>query len=134
MQSKHQSFRRWNWNSENSEDVLLLFKWKSHIRTTGKLLHVKRLYNYVSSFWKQIWQRKESWKKLLLTGTLALLPVDSSAATSIAYKLVMLLIKRRNVLVKVSFPFNFLSKRSRWEERKNRKNPIIMLVHTRARF
>ena len=42
-------------------------------------------------------------KRLLLKGTLnTLLPVDSSAATSIAYKLVMLLIKRRNFLAKQS--------------------------------
>ena len=42
-------------------------------------------------------------KQLLLTCTLnTLLPLDSSAATSIAYKLVVLLIKRRNFLVKLS--------------------------------
>ena len=45
---------------------------------------------------------KRSMEKQLLTGILnTLLPVDSSA-TSITYKLVMLLIKRRNFLVKKS--------------------------------
>ena len=42
-------------------------------------------------------------KQLLLTGTLnTLLPVYSSAATSIAYKLAMLVIKKRDFLVKQS--------------------------------
>ena len=42
-------------------------------------------------------------KQLLLTGTLnTLVPVDSSPATSITYKLVMLSIKRRNFLLKQS--------------------------------
>ena len=42
-------------------------------------------------------------KQLLLTCTLnTLLPLDSSAATGITYKLVVLLIKRRNFLVKQS--------------------------------
>ena len=42
-------------------------------------------------------------KQLLLTGTLnTLVPVDSSPATSITYKLVMLSIKRRNFLPKES--------------------------------
>ena len=42
-------------------------------------------------------------KQLLLTDTLKTLrPVDSSAATSTAYKLVTLMIKRRNFLVKQS--------------------------------
>ena len=46
-------------------------------------------------------REKKHGKQLLLTGTLnTLLPVASSAATSVAYKLVMLLIKRRNFLVK----------------------------------
>ena len=46
-------------------------------------------------------EKRSMEKQFLLTGTLnTLLPVDSSAATSIAYKLVMLLIKRRNFLAK----------------------------------
>ena len=41
-------------------------------------------------------EKRSMEKQSLLTGTLNILgPVDSSAATSIAYKLVMLLIKRR---------------------------------------
>ena len=48
-------------------------------------------------------EKRSMEKQFLLTGTLnTLLPVDSSAATSIAYKLVMLLIKRRNFLAKQS--------------------------------
>ena len=83
---------------------LFLFTWKIHIRMGGKLLYVIPLYNYVSSFWKQIIPEKRSMgKQLLLTCTLnTLLPLDSSATTSIAYKLVVLLIKRRNFLVKQS--------------------------------
>ena len=48
-------------------------------------------------------EKRSKEKQLLLTGRLnTLVPIDSSAATSIAYKLVMLLIKRRNFLVKQS--------------------------------
>ena len=48
-------------------------------------------------------EKRSMEKQLLLTDALKILrPVDSSAATSIAYKLVMLLIKRRNFLVKQS--------------------------------
>ena len=48
-------------------------------------------------------EKRSTEKQLLLAGTLnTLVPIDSSAATSIAYKLVMLLIKRRNFLAKQS--------------------------------
>ena len=40
--------------------------------------------------------------QLLLTGTLNILPPAVSSATTITYKLIMLLIKRRNSLVKQS--------------------------------
>ena len=41
-------------------------------------------------------------KQLLITGTLNTLPLADSSLTSITYKLVMLLIKRRNFLAKQS--------------------------------
>ena len=48
-------------------------------------------------------EKRSMEKQLLLTGTLnTLVPVDSSPATSITYKLVMLLIKIRKFLVKQS--------------------------------
>ena len=48
-------------------------------------------------------EKRSMEKQLSLTGTSnTLLPVGSSAATGNAYKLAMLLIKRRNFLVKES--------------------------------
>ena len=48
-------------------------------------------------------EKRSMEKQLSLTGASnTLLPVGSSAATGIAYKLAMLLIKRRNFLVKES--------------------------------
>ena len=48
-------------------------------------------------------EKRSKEKQLLLTGRLnTLVPIDSSAANSIAYKLVTLLIKRINFLVKQS--------------------------------
>ena len=63
-------------------------------------------------------EKRSMEKQLLLTGTLnTLLPADFSAATSSAYKLVMLLIKRRNFLAKQSDQFfmkrMFVSKESK---------------------
>ena len=77
-------------------------------------------------------REKKHGKQLLLTGTLnTLLPADFSAATSSAYKLVMLLIKRRNFLAKQSDQFfmkrMFVSK----ESKDRRKVWVVWSEHSR---
>ena len=47
-------------------------------------------------------EKRSMEKQLLLTGTLNTLLLTDSSTTSITYKLVMLLIKRRKFLVKLS--------------------------------
>ena len=54
-------------------------------------------------------EKRSMEKQLLLTGSLnTLVPVDSSAATSIAYKLVTLLIKRGNFLSNSQNQYEYL--------------------------
>ena len=54
-------------------------------------------------------EKRSMEKQLLLTGSLnTLVPVDSSAETSIAYKLVTLLIKRGNFLSNSQNQYEYL--------------------------